>query len=429
MLLFVKFIITFNFMKQFLLELFISLRYLRSKHKSGFISLTSSFAMLGIILGVATLIIVMSVMNGYREELTRITLGMSGHVTVKSTSNGIVNFNEYISQIKELPNVKEVTPLTEHQVMIVTDNKASGGIVRGIYNQDLAKKHIIVKNIVDGSIKHYYDSRDGVIIGEGLANNLGVYVGDDIKIVTSGLNKTVMGSIPRFKTMKVKAIFRSGSYLFDSGLVFMHIETAQKLFSMPDLISQFEVNITDPFDSTPMTKIISEKLKRKFYVEDWQYQNSQILSALEIERAVMFLILTLIVVVAAFNIISSLYMLVNDKKYDIAILRTIGASRFMVVRIFIYMGFVLGFIGVSSGVLLGIGFVTNIDSIRQFLESVTSVRLFDPVVYYLNNLPAKIDYLDVRRITFITLSLSILSTLFPAYKASQVNPGEALRNE
>ncbi|MBN9543214.1 MAG: lipoprotein-releasing ABC transporter permease subunit [Alphaproteobacteria bacterium] len=416
-------------MKQFFLEIYISFRYLRSKHKSGFISITSSFAMLGIILGVATLIVVMSVMNGYREELTRITLGVSGHITVKSTSNGIVDYHQYLNDLKKMPEVKEITPLIEQQVMVTTNSKASGSLIRGIENGDLKRKNIITNNLVDGSLSAYLHDDNAVMVGEGLAGNLGLNVGDDIKVVTSGLTKTVMGSIPRFKTMTVAAIFRSGSYMFDSALLFMHMESAQRLFSMPNMISQIEVNIHDPFQSTMLTKDVANLLKRKFYVEDWQYQNAQILSALEIERAVMFLILTLIVVVAAFNIISSLYMLVNDKKYDIAILRTIGASRFTIVRIFVYMGFILGAFGVLSGVALGIGFVKNINTIKDFLESITSVSLFDPVVYYLNNLPAKIDYNDVRRIIFITLGLSIISTLFPAFKASQVNPGEALRND
>ncbi|MBN8827190.1 MAG: lipoprotein-releasing ABC transporter permease subunit [Sphingobacteriia bacterium] len=411
------------------LELKIALRYLHSKHKSGFISITSAFATIGILLGVATLIVVMSVMNGYRDELTRITLGVAGHVTVKGSQSGISYPQEVINQIKEIKEITKITPLIEKQVMMLNTGNSAGALIRGISNEDLKTKNQIYNNIVQGNIKDYLTDENSLLLGENLAQSIGVEPGDEVKIVTTNSIPTVLGRVPRFKTFKVAAIFRSGSYLYDNVLAFMQMDSAQLLFQMPGKISNLELMITDPTNSDKMTKIIAKKINRRYSVEDWKYQNSQILSALEIERAVMFLILTLIIIVAAFNIISSLYMLVYDKKYDIAVLRTIGAPKSMIIRIFVYMGTILGFGGTTFGVITGVLFAKNIERVRRFLESITSTDLFDPVVYYLHNLPAKVDYGDVRKIIIVALILCITATIFPALKAANVNPAEALRNE
>ena len=413
---------------------FISYKFLSSgsKSKNKYISITSIFAILGIILGVAALIVVMSVMNGYRQELIRITTGVSGHVLVRSGPLGIFDYPDLSQKIitnKKDPNILDITPYIEKQVMLSSFSETTGSLVRGVEYSALYKKDMISKNIVSGNLRKFKEDQDSAVIGESLAINLGVSVGDEIKIITSVTNNTMMGKIPRFKTVTVAAIFSSGSYIYDNGLVFIHIDLAQQLFRLYKSVTHLEISLKDPFMSGKYTHIISDRINKRYYVDDWVHQNSNILSALDIEKTVMFVILTLIVLVAAMNIISSLYMLVYDKKYDIAILRTIGYNKKQIILIFMLMGTGVGFIGTIFGLLLGILFANNINDIKEFLEGFTDVSIFDPVIYYLNNLPSKVDYGDSFSIAAFSVILSLLATIIPAIKACSISPADALRND
>ncbi|AZL15404.1 lipoprotein-releasing ABC transporter permease subunit [Rickettsiales endosymbiont of Stachyamoeba lipophora] len=411
-------------------EFFIAYRYLHSKHKSNFISVTTGFSLLGIILGVAALIVVMAVMNGYREELTKITLGMSGHITIKGGRDGIIGYPDYLKALNKIEGVKQVTPQVDRKVMLSNKSAIAGGVLKGIEADLLKRKPMISSNLIEGNLVRFKEEEDSVILGVSLANSLGVSVGDEIKVVTATTNATVMGMVPRFKTFIVSGIFESGLYLYDNAYLYIPLKTAQKLFRLPEnAITEIEFEVQNPYKTQNIKNGINKVLHGRYLIEDWQQQNAQILSALEIERAVMFLILTLIIIVAAFNIISSLYMLVNDKKSDIAILRTYGATRIMIIRIFMYIGAFIGIFGTLMGVFLGVSFAENIETIRRFLESMTGTTLFDPVVYYLSQLPAKLDFEDVYKISGLTTVLSIIATLFPAIKAASINPVQGLKND
>lgn len=411
------------------LEFFIALRYLKSKNKEKFISITAIFSFIGIMLGVATLIIVMSVMNGFREDFTSRILGINSHISIFPRDKELYDYEKAIELVLENNNVKSVNPVIEDQVMILNDEFTSGAIVKSIDKNDLESKDKIVISSDDFDS----DYRDNaVVLGEALANKLRVFNGDNIKMVSPETNSTIFGSLPRIKTYRVVGIFKSGMYEYDAGVAFIPLDMGQKHFRYKDSVGLLEVYLKNQDNLHKTFMELGKTLADNGFdvsLVDWKQSNSDFIGALNVERNVMFIILTLIILVATFNIISSLTMLVNDKSKQIALLRTIGFSKSSVMRIFFLCGSLIGITGTLIGGTLGILFASNIQNIKTFLETTFGLSLFSPTVYFLTELPSKIIVSDVVCIVLLSLFLSFLSTLYPSYKASKTNPAEILRYE
>ena len=412
------------------LEFLIAFRYLRSKRKEGFISITAIFSFVGIMIGVATLIVVMSVMNGFRYELVNRILGVNAHLTVYSSNHKISNYAEILSEIQKIPGVEFANPIVESQAMLSSPKKNAGGLVKGLKVDDLKNKKLISENITAGNIEALSD-RNSILIGSAVAQNMGLKVGDNLKLISAETSQTLIGAIPRIKTYQVGGVFDSGMYEYDSSTIFMNFEMAQTHFRFSEAASGIEVFVRDPNKLDEMKDDFYQLLLKypDLYAMDWQQSNSGFIDALKVESTVMFLILTLIILVAAFNIISSMIMLVNDKNKNIALLRTLGMSKFSVMRIFLICGSSIGFVGTFLGFLIGVLFSNNINSIKMWLESMANISLFNPMVYFLSTLPAKVFVSDVVLIVGMALVISFLATLYPAYRASKSNPAEILRYE
>ena len=406
-------------------------RYLRTRRREGFISVISWFSLLGIALGVATLIIVMSVMNGFRAELFSRILGLNGHLNIYA-QRGFINPDEaFNAELAKMPSVKSITPLVEGQVLISSKEAASGAIVRGIKPESLRIKPVLSKKVVSGSLDNFKD--DHVAIGVRMAQRLGLKAGGKITLVSPRGMQTAFGTVPRIQAFPIAAIYDVGMYEFDNNFVFMPIETSQAFFGMGQGITMLELLVADPnnlqgvYDN--IVKVADDHAKQPLRLLSWKDVHASFVNALQVERNVMFLILTLIIIVAAFNIISGMIMLVKDKGRDIAILRTMGATRGSVMRIFFLSGASIGVIGTLAGVLLGVSFSLNIENIRQALQALTGTDLFSAEIYFLSRLPSKLDFAEVIQVVIMALSLSFLATLYPSWRAARLDPVEALRYE
>lgn len=408
------------------IEYFIAWRYLKAKKKESFISVVAMFSLIGTALGVAALIAVMAVMAGVREEWTQKLIGSVGDINIYPRSTyEIDNYLSLIEKIKKNPKITEATPIVEKQVLISADDRNFGVQIRGIKADDLQNKTIVSSNIVAGSIDLMHEN--GIVIGASLANNLHVYIGDEVKIISPQTSNTFIGNIPRLKTCKIIAVYDTGMPDFDGVVIFSPLELAQTFFRFNGKVNLIEISTSSPSEAEVIRKNLEKRLGGDFRIIDWKQRNAAFMGALETEKIAMFVILTLIMLVAAFNIISSLIMLVKDKTPDIAILRTMGATKKSIVKIFLICGASIGITGTIIGVILGVSFASNIENIRLFLQNITGTKLFDPVVYFLAYLPAKIYTSDVITITFISLSLSLLATIYPAYRAAKLNPITALK--
>ncbi len=411
------------------LEFLIAWRYLRSKRKEGFISITAIFSFIGIMIGVATLIIVMAVMNGFRHELVERIIGINSHLTIYSKDNNIADYQNIINNINNIDLIKHSNPIIEKQVMISANKSNQGGFVKGIKYEDIIKKDLITNNIIIGDINNI-KNKNNVIIGINIAKSLNLNIGDKLKIISADISETILGSIPRIKTYTVGAIFDSGMYEYDSSTIFMNFSMAQIHFKYNDSISAIEILIKDISKSVDAKLQISQLLNNKnTYINDWQETNASFIDALKVARTAMFLILTLIILVAAFNVISSMIMLVNDKKKNIALLRTLGMTKAQIMRIFLICGSAIGFLEKFIGLAIGASFASNINEIKLWLESLTNTTLFNPAVYFLSNLPARLSISDTILITTMSLLISFIATIYPAYKASKENPADILRYE
>jgi lipoprotein-releasing system permease protein len=408
-------------------EWMMALRYLRARRQEGFISVIAWFSLLGIALGVSTLIIVMSVMNGFREELMSRILGINGHLSIYAESDGLTGFDDLADKIRNLEGVIEVSPIIEGQVMVSAKKGASGAVVRGFRKVDLKARSIVADNIKKGSLENF--DNNSVIIGTRLARKLGVAVGHDVTLISPKGNVTAFGVIPRMRKYKLAATFDIGMYEYDSGFIFMPLPAAQIYFRMPNTISNLEVFVDHPDNALAIGKNIQPLADKPLRVHDWQRANASFFNAIQVERNVMFLILTLIIVVAAFNIISSMIMLVKDKGGDIAILRTMGATRASIMRIFFLSGASVGVIGTFAGFIMGISFTSNIENIRQWIQSLTGTELFAAEIYFLSQLPAVVDTQEVIAVVLMGLGLSFLATLYPSWRAARIDPAKALRYE
>ena len=410
-------------------ERLVAMRYLRARRQEGFISVIAAFSLLGIALGVATLIIVMAVMNGFRHELLGRILGLNGHLSVQAMGGPLAGYDDLLPKIKAVPGVISATPAVEGQVLVTGPSRASGALVRGVRPEDIKARAIIADNIKAGSLADFTSDDDVALIGTGMARDLRVGVGDVITVVSPQGTTTIVGTVPRNKSYRVVGVFQVGMSIYDSNYLFIPLPAAQLFFKMKDAVSNIEVMITDPDRVDQVARGILKAIGSQYVLVDWQRQNSNFFSAIQVERNVMFLILTMIIVVAAFNIISSMIMLVKDKVRDIAIMRTMGARRNSMMKIFMLTGASIGFAGTASGALLGILFALNIESIRQVLQRLTNTELFSAEIYFLSKLPAEVEWHEVVGVVLMAFTISILATLYPAWRAARLDPVEALRYE
>lgn len=405
----------------------LSFRYFSAKKNEKFVSIISGISLAGITIGVAALIIVMSVMNGFHIELTNNIVGLNGDITIAPIEKVILDHQNVIKKISEQKYVSRVTPLVVGQALAIAGSN-SGVIIKGIDAASLKFKGEILGNVLEGGFSEYYGN-DVVAVGSELARNMGLFAGSKVKLIAPNLLSTAFGSMPRAKDFTVVAVFNSGLYDYDAATMLMPLAAAQKFLSVGDGINFIEVNIDDREMARKYTRLLQKEVGIGMQVKSWTQDNQQFLSALEVERTAMFVILSLIMIVAAFNIIASLFMLVKDKTKDIAILRTIGASTKQIMTVFILNGMIVGIIGTALGVILGLLFSYNIENIRQFLEKISGTKIFDPAIYFLYSLPSVVKISDVLFIAGLAIIVSFLATIYPAYKASSLNPIEAMRYE
>ena len=408
----------------------VAFRYLRARKGERFVSVIAIFSLVGIALGVATLIIVMSVMNGFRQELLSRILGLNGHLGVYGLERSITDYDEVAGRVRGVPGVVSATPIVEGQVLMTSEaGGASGGLARGIRPEDLRARGLVADNIQLGRLDRF-EGDDAIVIGTRLAQRLRITVGDKVTLVSPQGRTTVFGTVPRVRAYTVVALFQVGMHEYDSTFVFLPMQAAQVFFQTGDAATQIEVFVRDPTEVRAVSNAIRTALNgMPVRILDWQDANSSFFSAVQVERNVMFLILTLIILVAAFNIVSSLIMLVKDKGRDIAILRTMGASRGAILRIFLLCGASVGVAGTLIGFVIGIVFCANIESIRQAIQALSGTELFSPEVYFLSRLPAVVDPREVAQVVGMGLGLSLLATIYPSWRAARTDPVEALRNE
>jgi lipoprotein-releasing system permease protein len=407
-------------------EWMLSARYLRARRKEGFISVIAGFSFLGIMLGVATLIIVMAVMNGFRKELLDKILGLNGHIAVQPFESPLTDWKDVADRISRVPGIRLAAPVVDGPALASSPLNATGVFIRGIRAEDLNALTLVAKNITQGTLEGF-NERQGVAIGRRLADQLSLHVGDSITLVSQKGAVTPMGVMPRIKPYRIVAVFEIGMSEYDATIVLMPLPDAQAFFNRPDDVSSIEVFTADPDRVEAFRKSVTEAAGRPVLLVDWRGRNSPFFDALQVERNVMFLILTLIVLVAALNIISGLIMLVKDKGSDIAILRTMGTTQGSIMRIFLITGASIGVAGTLTGVLVGLVICANIDSIRQFLSRLTNTDLFPRELYFLSKLPAEIDFSQTTAVVVMALTLSFLATLYPSWRAARLDPIDALR--
>jgi lipoprotein-releasing system permease protein len=409
-------------------ERLVAWRYLKPTRGEGFISVIAAFALVGIALGVGTLIVVIAVMNGFRTELLGRVLGVNGHATVVAGPEGIVDDAAMVERLRAIEGVLDAMAYVEGQVMASAGDVAAGAVVRGVRPEDLARRAIFAENIVAGSLAAL-EEPDTILVGTRMAQRMGLGVGSQISLISPQGAATAFGTMPRIKSFRIAGLFEVGMYEYDSSFVYVGLADAQAYFQLADRVTAVEVIVDRPEQITRWRTPMAAAAQGQGRVVDWQQLNAHFFNALEVERNVMFLILTLIIIVAAFNIITGITMLVKTKGRDIAILRSMGATQGAVMRIFFLAGASIGIAGTLIGLALGVAFALNIDTIRLFLEGLTGAELWSAEIRFLSRLPAEVNVDDVLRIVSMGLGLSFLATLYPAWRAARVDPVEALRYE
>ncbi len=409
------------------IERMIAWRYLRARKAEGFVSVIAGFSFLGIMLGVATLIIVMSVMNGFRAELVERILGLNGHLNVYSQTGTLNNYMSLVDTIENIEGVESVRPMIEGQVLVTVNGVASGALVRAMSREDFATKPLISDSVVQGQLTNFQAQQ--VAIGVKMAERLNLTLGDKITLLAPKGKASPFGTIPRSRAYEIGLIFDVGMYEYNNGFIFMDLPSAQMFFQQPNQVTSLEIMADSPIIADKIRGDLDRIIEGRAKIYDWRDANSSFLNALAVERNVMFLILTLIILVAAFNIISSMIMLVKDKGKDIAILRTMGATQKNMLNIFVLTGASIGFAGTIAGAVIGVLFASNIETLREFLENISGTELFADEVYFLSQLPSVIQWQDITTVVLMALFLSIGATLYPAWRASRLDPVEALRYE
>jgi lipoprotein-releasing system permease protein len=409
-----------------LFEWMLAGRYLRTRRREGFVSVIAGFSFLGITLGVATLIVVLSVMNGFRKELLDKIVGINGHIFVAPIESPLTDYADVAIRIAAVPGVRRAIPLVEGQAFGSSQYNGSGVLVRGIRVEDLQKIEHIAGNLRQGSLENFSEG-EGVVIGRRLAESLSLQAGDTLTLITPRGAATPFGTAPRVKGYPVKAVFEIGMSEFDATFVFMPLAEAQSYFNRTEDVQLIEVYLDNADRVDQARAAIEEAAGRPILMTDWRQRNRTFFGALEVERNVMFLILTLIVLVAALNIISGLIMLVKDKSSDIAILRTMGATRGAVMRIFLITGASIGVVGTIAGFLLGLLIAANVQSLQSFLSWATNSNLWDPTLRFLSQIPSEVNPREVATVLAMALILSLLATLYPSWQAAKLDPVEALR--
>ena len=407
----------------------ISLRYIKSRRVEGFISVSAWFSLVGIVLGVATLIVVMSVMNGFRTELVDRILGINGHLIVyKKNGLSIENYNTIVSQISDTQSVVAVTPFLEGQALAKTKNSISGIIIRGTKWSDLPAKKLLWKSLDNTAIDNF-KIKQNIILGYRLAQRLNLRVGDYISLISPNVMETAIGVLPIKQNFMVGGFFDIGMYEYDNNFIFIPWEKAEKFLSIKQIAHGIEIFLDNPKTTQYVYDDLISKLDKNLTIVDWKKRNSSFMNALDVEKNVMFVILTLIILVATFNIISSMIMLVQTKKSDIALMRTMGASKHFIIRIFMLTGSIIGIIGTIIGAILGIIISINIETIRNSISFIFGQELFSPQIYFLSTLPSNINFNEVFIVMGLSISLTLIASIFPAWKASKISPAEALRYE
>ena len=409
-------------------EWMIALRYLRARRAKSFVSVIAGFSFAGIMLGVATLIVVMSVMNGFHLELMSKIIGINGHIFLQGVETPLNDYDAVIKRVEQVPGVTLVIPMVEGAAGVSSPYQQSGALVRGIREADIKRLPGIAGNVRRGTLDGF-DTAGGVAIGAKMAEQLSVRVGDTISVLTARGAATPFGVAPRIKAYPVVAIFQIGVSEFDGIFVYMSLNEAQAYFNREDEASVIEAFVEDPDDMDAMRLKLDKAVGRPMIMTDWRQRNRSFFEALKVERTVMFLILTLIILVAALNIISGMTMLVKDKGRDIAILRTMGATRGAVLRIFLVTGATIGASGTFAGLLLGLVVAHNLEAVRQLINRSFGLNVFDPNLYLLSRLPSVVVVSDVLTVVALSLCLSLLATIYPAWRAAKLDPVEALRYE
>lgn len=411
------------------IELFVGLRYTRAKRRNHFISFISLSSMMGIALGVTALITVLSVMNGFEKEVRERILDMVSHLTVTDFDGRLKDWPEVLKTTKTHKNVIAAAPYIEAQGMLINGSRVNGTLIRGV----LPKQEPAVSNVSDkmksGRFTDLKAGKFGVILGQDLARILGVHVGEKVTMVTPSANVTPAGVAPRLKRFTVVGIFYLGMYEYDSSMAIIHMSDAQRLFRMKGKVTGVRAKLNDLFAAPLTREELQDNTLSEYWVRDWSSYHANWFRAVKIEKRMIFLLLLLIVAVAAFNIVSTLVMVVTDKQSDIAILRTLGASPRSIMGIFMVQGAIIGFIGTVVGTVGGVSLALNLDTVVPFLEGIFGIRILDPAVYYISVLPSDLHWDDVWTICSISLALGLVATIYPAWRASKTQPAEALRYE
>jgi lipoprotein-releasing system permease protein len=410
-------------------ELFIGLRYTRAKRRNHFISVIALISMLGIALGVMALITVLSVMNGFQKELRGRILGVASHVVINGVGNRLVPWREVMTSATQHPDVVAAAPFVLAQSMLSVGSAVQGAVIRGIDPRAEATVAEVGQHMRVGRMEDLKPGEFGIVLGSELARALTVRVGETVVLIAPQGQVTPAGILPRLRQFRVVGIFEVGMYEYDYGLAYIDIEDAQRLYRLEDAVSGVRLKLDDLMQAPRVARELARLLPGEAYAADWTRSHANFFRAVEIEKRVMFIILTLIVAVAAFNIVSALVMAVTDKQADIAILRTLGASPGSVMKVFMVQGSLMGVIGTLAGVAAGVALALNIDVVVPFIEQTFGVRFLAKDVYYISDLPSDLQWGDVMVIGVVSLVLTLLATLYPSWRAARVNPADALRYE